>query len=226
LEAREARVLEEVLRGNVPEGLRRLRPVRVERPDAAGALTFWAAPDYLAVGSDADHLLVPLSPQAAQRLGDALGMALPTPRMVDAIWSAAEVTLEPAPIPPSPSMTTAPVFLAHSRSIAEQRRRASVAADALVAGHKKDVVVSRALAARPDRVAIYGWHRLDGQPIQPLYLGHTRDWVDYSHGVRLVHRRIEVGGASADLWEALRDSSLAPALSHEGVVEQPGYVWE
>ena len=44
-----------------------------------------------------------------------------------------------------------------------------------------------------DRVVIYGWHRLDGKPIQPVYAGHVNWYVDYSHGIRLVHRRIRIG---------------------------------
>lgn len=39
---------------------------------------------------------------------------------------------------------------------------------ALLAGHKKDLVLTRRLVGRPDRVAIYDWHRLDGRPIHPL----------------------------------------------------------
>jgi len=41
-------------------------------------------------------------------------------------------------------------------------------------------------------VAIYGWHKLDGKPIQPLYTGHVDWYVDYSHGIRLVSRTIYI----------------------------------
>lgn len=221
LAARENRIVAEILRGNVPMWLRDLRPVEVE--SETDPLTFWTTPDYLAVGSDADYLLVPLSPGAAQRIADSLGMSLPTPRMVDAIWTQAEVRLAPAPIPPSPAMTTVSVFLDHAITVATQRQQAGVPMGALVAGHKKDVVVSRGLATQPGHVAIYGWHQPDGAPIQPLYLGHTADWVDYSHGIRLVSRTLSVGGEPVDLWDALRDPALAPALSHQGVVDTPRY---
>lgn len=213
LDERDARIAREILSGNVPSRLRSLRPVAMD------SVTVWAAPDYLAVGSDADYLLVPMRPETAQRIADSLGMALPTPRMVDAIWAAADLRLPPAPIAPGPEMTTVPVFLAHTRTVAEQRRQR----DGLIAGHKKDVVVSRALAERPGHVAIYGWHREDGMPIQPLYLGHTADWVDYSHGIRLVSATVRVGERALPLAEALRDPDLAPALSHEGAIETARY---
>jgi hypothetical protein len=222
LEDREARIVEEVLSGNVPSWLRALEPVRLDGPHGE-VVTVWVTPDYVAIGSDVDHLLMPMTPGTAQRIADALGASLPTPRLVDAIWSAARLKLAPAPIDPSPAMTTVPVFVAHQRTISQQRRAAGADPGTLAAGHKKDVVVSRGVAASPGRVAIYGWHRTDGSPIQPLYLGHTDGWVDYSHGVRLVLREILVDGASMDLWDALRDPHLAPALSSEGVLAQPRY---
>jgi hypothetical protein len=186
-------------------------------------ITVRVTPDYLSVGSDDDWLLMPMRPGSAQRIADTLGASLPTPRLVDAVWAAAEVRLEPSPIPPSDAMTTIPVFMEHAARIRAQRREAGARSGALIAGHKKDVVVSRELAGVAGRVAIYGWHRLDGEPIQPLYLGHTDDWVDYSHGIRLVDRRILVDGGERDLLDALRDPVLAEALSSEGILLRPRY---
>jgi hypothetical protein len=223
LESREERIFAEIARGNVPGWLRVLRPVTVtgEAQGRGHQVTFWVAPDYLAVGSDSDFLLVPLSPQTAQRVADMVGASLPTPRMVDAIWSAAVVRLEPAPIPPSPEMTTVPVFQEHNRIVLDQRRLHAQPLGALVAGHKKDVVLTAKLPRPSDRVAIYGWHKLNGEPIQPLYTGHTHRWVDYSHGIRLVLREIVLDGRKHDLWELLRNDALAPLLSDEGVILEP-----
>lgn len=224
LEEREARIVAEVLQGNMPEWLRELQPVRIASSDSHRHITCWVTPDYLAVGSDTDYLLVPLTPQAAQHIADSLNMSLPTPKIVDATWENATLKMVPEPISPSPEMTTVPVFWRHSVTVYEQRRRAATPMGDLVAGHKKDVVVTRTLAVNPGRVAIYGWHKPNGEPIQPLYLGHTDRWVDYSHGVRLVSRSIEVDGATKDLWNALRDPAFATMLSSEGVIEQPWYI--
>jgi hypothetical protein len=225
LESREARICAEIERGNVPGWLRRLRPVEVtlEIGGRVHRATFWVTPDYLAVGSDDDPFLVPLSPQTAQRLADLMDGSLPTPRMVDAVWAAARVRLEPEPIPPSPEMTTVPVFEDHNRRVRAQRARHRDPAGSLVAGHKKDVVITASLAANPGKVAIYGWHRTDGRVIQPLYAGHTDRWVDYSHGIRIVHREIVVDGKRLDLEEVLRDVTLATLLSAEGVIAEPRY---
>lgn len=225
LDAREERLYAEVARGNVPPALRKLKRIDISRvlDGRSYRVRFWASPDYLAVGSDDDYLLIPLTPQTAQRIADLAGATLPTPLMVDALWSHAQVRLAPAPIPPSDEMTTVPVFEDHNRYVQQQRAARRVPAGTLVAGHKKDVVLTSRLAAAPGKVAIYGWHRSDGRPIQPLYLGHTDRWVDYSHGVRLIHRFVSLDGTRRDVLEVLRDERLAPLLSGEGVLPQPAY---
>lgn len=87
----------------------------------------------------------------------------------------------------------------------------------LIAGIKKDVVLSGKLTrdAKPGREAIYGWHKLDGKPIQPLYTGHINWWVDYSHGIRLVYRTIWVNGNAMDYTAVFKDPSLQKLLCDE-----------
>ncbi len=72
----------------------------------------------------------------------------------------------------------------HQQRIDEQRF--GLPLGELISGHKKDLVLSNRLRQLPDRVAIYGWHRAPGDPIQPLSTVHGARYVDYSHGVRLV----------------------------------------
>ncbi len=227
LPEREREVYHEVLAGNVPDFLRRLWPVQtVDVVDGhTNTATFFVTPDYLAVGSDADYLLMPLSPGMAQQLADKLHCSLPTRKMVDDVYAAAEVKLSPSPIPPSPKMTTVEVFSNHNAAV--YRRRADQLAlhalGVLVAGHKKDVVISAKLAAAPGKVAIYGWHRTNGVPIQPLYLGHTETWVDYSQCIRLAAQAMLVNGTNTTISAVLRDPKLAALLSDEGVVSEPRY---
>src|SRR6185436_3107416 len=93
----------------------------------------------------------------------------------------------------------------------------------LVAGDKKDVVITPQLEGMPGHVAIYGWHRPDGKRIQPLYLGHRDSWVDYSHGVRLIQSWAQVNGASNTLQAALSQRGLAGLASDEGMIVTPRY---
>jgi len=227
-EAREERIWQAVTSGNVPEFLRHLAPVRVSAEIEGRSVSgrFFAAPDYLAVGSDRDYFFVPLSPYTAQRLADRLGCTLPTPSMVDAIYHAAGVKLTPSPIPPSPAMTTVPVFLNHNATVALQRQIDSAPLGALTAGDKKDIVICRALKSTPGHVAIYGWHKPDGSPIQPLYLGHFAYWADYSHGTRLVGRRMEVDGKPTTIDRILSDPKRCGLLSNEGPLTQTRYVFK
>ncbi|MSU25058.1 MAG: hypothetical protein EXS32_14720 [Opitutus sp.] len=219
LAAREAAVIVEVKRGNVPGFWRRFVEVKI-----AGA-SFFGSPEYLCIGADDDFLLMPVTPATAQLLADFLGCVLPTRKMVDAIYRAAPLKLTPSPLPPSAAMTTVPVFAEHNAIVREQRMAAlaSHPPGTLVAGHKKDVVLTPQLATSPGKVAIYGWHRPDGVAIQPLYLGHTASWVDYSHGVRLVRREMTVNGAPTTVAAVLADAKLSTLLSDEGVITEPRY---
>ena len=221
---REARIVAEVLGGNVPSWWRELAPVTMTRAvsDHEARVTFWATPDYLALGSDDDWFLMPLSPGAAQRIADATRTSLPTPPMVDAIWSGAAARIGPDSIAPSAAMITVPVFADHMRMI-RARRAALAGPHDLTAGHKKDVVLSARLDTLPDRVAIYGWHRPDGTPIQPLWTGHTVDHVDYSHGIRLVWHEVTIDGVVHEITDVLRDPALAAALSDEGPLRRARY---
>lgn len=186
---REARLVEEILAGNVPEFLRRFKAVDI------GGRTVWVSPDYLAVGSDADWVRVGLTRGGAEKVAAGLGCVLPTVEVVDAVWAAAEVRVEPIPLAPRGEKSELPegqrvdaresveALLVHQKLV-EGARKGELGR--LVAGAKKDVVVSERLADKPGRVAIYGWHRLDGKVIQPLSTVHGAGYVDYSHGVRLV----------------------------------------
>lgn len=223
--ARDAAILREIAQGNVPQFSRKFVKiaVRLEIDGKEHALEYSVAPDYLAVGSDADFFLAPLSPGAAQKAADSLDCLLPTRKMVDQIYAAAEVKLAPSPIPPSPAMTTAPVFEDHNRTIQAQRAATNAPLGALIAGHKKDVVITPRLAESRGKVAIYGWHKPDGKPIQPLYLGHGASHVDYSHGIRLVSRHATLDGKPARLEEVLADPNLCVLLSDEGPIRVPRY---
>ena len=219
---REQAIFEELARGNVPDFLRRLQPVRLSLPDETAAdgrqrlttMTVWVAPDYLAVGSDDDFVRVPLGLPTATAIARRFGVVLPTRRLVDVIYEQAAVRLPPVPMPAGPEMRSVDYLLRHNRTIEEQRMRWHV--DGIVAGHKKDLVLSERLMEKPERVAIYGWHRPDGQPIQPLTIVHGAHYADYSHGVRLIADTVVVDGVPRSIYEVLEQPRLARLLSDEG----------
>jgi len=227
---REERLYQEVVSGNIPNFLREL--VAIEMLTSVGgtsrSLTYYVAPDYLAVGSDDDYFLAPMTPLLAQRLADQLQCTLPTRRMVNQIYTAAPCKLAPSPIPPSPEMTTVPVFALHDSIVGSQRSADGAPLGTLVGGTKKDVVVSTLIYQNlkpsvPRPVVIYGWHQLNGSPIQPLYNGHGETYADYSHGIRLVQEQCVLDGAPARVSELMADAVLWSLVSDEGPIATPRY---
>ena len=216
-EEREAAVLRELLAGNIPSFLRVLRPVEVSAAGADGgkhSIVYEVMPDYLAIGSDDDFVRMPMNPYTAQAFCDAFGFVLPTRKMVNDIWAAAGVHLEPRPL--TEERESPNTFLQHHRIIEGQldgKKRTL-----LLAGHKKDVVVTNKLLERPERVAIYGWHYPRGEPIQPLYAGHVDWYVDYSHGIRPVRRSMRVAGSTRRFEAIMSDPELRELLSDEGEI--------
>ena len=227
-EAREEQVYLQIRSGNLPHFIRKLVAVTVH--DTGHTLTYYVLPEYLAIGSDDDYLLMPMSPLLAQRIADTLDCILPTRKMVDDIYRNATVKLAPKPIPPSPAMITMPVFLRHNDSVWQQRAALlhRHGLGSLVAGDKKDVIISTSIydrlkptVSRP--VVIYGWHQLDGIPIQPLYNGHEETYADYSHGIRLIQKTATLDGRPVALTELLKDSAHCALVSDEGVLALPRY---
>ena len=78
------------------------------------------------------------------------------------------------------------------------------------------MVISNRLTQKPGRIAIYGWHKADGKPIQPLSTVHGAGYADYSHGIRLVSEKVLVDGKLCSVYDILKDPELAPLLSDEG----------
>jgi hypothetical protein len=219
---REEAIAMEVLRGNIPEFLRTFQKVTVKTTDKAGkehTAVIEVMPDYLAVGSDTDFVRVPMTPQTASRIADAFGCALPTRKIVDEVYRASTVKLEPKPM--TENRESPATFLQHNAII--EKQRAGEKLGELVVGVKKDVVISNRLAEKPNRVAIYGWHKLDGKPIQPLTIVHVASYVDYSHGVRLMKRTVIVDGKPRDVRHVLYAAELCELLSDEGPITRPTY---
>lgn len=221
---RDAAVVNQVLAGNLPGFLRQLTPVEfVGSGDNGEALqiTICVTPEYLAVGDNADYVRVPMGLGAAARIANELGFLLPTTKMVDAIYRQAEIRLTPRPMEPTSQMESTAYLLEHNRLLEAQRAEDGQSLSDLTAGQKKDIVLTKRLLSKPGRVPIYGWHRPNGKPIQPLSTVHGAGYADYSHGVRLVSRTAYVNGKPRDLAEIIQDDKLAHLVSSEGPIKDP-----
>ena len=229
LEEREAQIYQQIMSGNVPTFMRDLVPISFSKTirDSTYDVTYFVIPDYLAVGSNSDYFLIPITPILAQKIANALHFTLPTKQMVDQIWSHASVKLSPSPINASPQMTTIPVMWQHNTMVKTQRAETldDKPLGSLVSGNKKDVIISNKIYGNSTkRVVIYGWHYQNGKPIQPVYSGHADIYADYSHGIRLVRDSVLINNKIQRITEVLQDASKAFLFSDDGVIKKPYYL--
>jgi hypothetical protein len=232
---REEAIYSQIISGNIPDFMRQLIPIQ-STANIGGinhSAVYFVIPEYLAVGSDSDYFLTPMSPILAQRISNAINCILPTKKMVDQIYTIAPCKLRPQPIPPSSDMITVPVFSQHNDSVKSLRLPVlpQYPFGTLVGGTKKDVIISNYIYQNlkpngPKPVVIYGWHQLNGQPIQPVYNGHEESYADYSHGVRLVLDSIVVNGEPKTITQLLADPVLCQLISDEGTILKPYYTLE
>jgi hypothetical protein len=218
---RESAILGQLLQGNVPAFLRQLAPVTLSGLLPGGrfaTVTVCVSPDYLAIGSDQNFMLVPMRLQTALTVGGRFHFDLPTPKIVDAIYAQASVHLQPQPLPAGDTMRTTSYYWEHNELVQQQRLALPEPLGTLTAGDKKDLVLTNRLWNNLARIAIYGWHRPDGQPIQPLSTVHGARYADYSHGIRLVSATAYVNGAAVPLLTLLQDPRWASLFSNEGVI--------
>lgn len=224
-EDRQLAALEEIRKGNVPSFLRTLKPLEISDYTEDGkyfSVVIWVTPDYLAIGSDKDFLRIPLTLPSATAVASDLGCVLPTRKIVNEIYKQSEIHLTPQPLPPGPRMCSNGYFLKHQQMIEKQRAGCpSNELGELTSGHKKDIVLTNRLTRMPGRIAIYGWHKPDGKPIQPLSTVHGATYADYSHGVRLIWSTVWINGEARSIYNVLQNPVLASLLSYEGVIARP-----
>lgn len=230
LAQREKIIYKAVKKGNIPQFYRKLVLVTDTATinGSKSTISYYVLPDYMAIGTDTNYFLCPMTPALAQHVANKLKCYLPTRKMVDDIYHRADIKLSPMPIPPTKAMTTVPVFIRHDQIVRSQRDSLGNAyiPGKLVAGDKKDVIISNRIYNDTSNfhVVIYGWHKkATGKAIQPLYAKHLGNWADYSHGIRLVQRNVWVDGKRTNIKKVLRSEHFNVLLSDEGIIRKPFY---
>jgi len=210
---RQAAALQEIFAGNVPESLR-IPAILSLINDQGDTLLIPVTKDYMAIGSDEDFVRMPLSFPSAKAIGNQFNVFIPTPTLVDAIYDQASLQLKPQPMHPGEEMRSNAYYLRHNFLINEQAGIHRFP-HLLVAGHKKDVVISIRLLRQHGKVPIYGWHLRSGDPIQPLSLVHGESYEDYSHGMRLIGSLGCLNGRPVGVEELFSDPTWEASLSAE-----------
>lgn len=220
-EEREKLIESELKSGNIPDFMKNFVRIETIENDALGKLrevVLFISPNYLSAGNDDDFFIVPVGPLTAQRVADFYNCSLPTPKLVDIIYFTSVLKLEPFNYIPRGNRNESPdILYEHSKVIQAQIKASGNHPGVFVAGIKKDIVISSRLTDpnRPRHVTIYGWHKPDGKPIQPVNNVHINTYVDYSHGARLVSNRVLIDGKEYDYRDVLRDHVLHTLLSYE-----------
>lgn len=218
---RDSLAVQEILSGNFPSFIKKMIGVHHSIIDSSTGktikATIYVTADYLSIGNNADWARIPLTPMAAQQIADSFHCFLPTKKIVDEIYKAAIVKLEPVPMYSYRDST--PTMYQHHLIIEGQRKQKK----GLIAGIKKDVIITDQLnlPSKQNKVAIYGWHQLNGKPIQPVYTGHVNLYVDYSHGIRLVYELIKINGKWVSYTEVLKHPVWYRLLTDES---KPSFV--
>ncbi len=208
--------------GNVPPFERVLLPIEIA-DEAIGRAVLHVMCDYLAIGADDDFIRMPMTSAAAQRIANLVDATLPTRKLVDLVYRQATAKLPPSWIDGGPTEGTLVDFTRHHKMLEKRRIAAGFPLGMLTAGDKKDIVLSRRMEEKPGRVGIYGWHRKEGDPVQPLSFVHSCRYADYSHGVRLVAEAMTIDDKPFRVSDVLVDPDRADLLSDEGPLTEVAY---
>lgn len=225
--SREKLIIEAILKDkNYPSFLSRDKYLPLEILEGQTIITLFVCPDYVSVGDNNNFLRTPMYPTTAQTIANHFGCLLPTKRIVDKIYAAGTIVVEPVTYAPkksdphTPGRTATAAYIitnnAINLSIKGLRPAGYDLEKELVVGHKKDIVLTNQLLTKPSNVAIYGWHQKSkrGVPIQGLNaVDHSNSYVDYSHGVRMISRECLVNGAPTPLEEAYKHPLYGPMLT-------------
>lgn len=202
------------------------------------SIKYFVSPDYISVGTgdlgsdqghdSVDYVRTPMFPTTAQKIANKFNCLLPSRKMVDSIYKRCSQKLPV--VTRSSDMSTTASFLAHSKKIDSYMK---VPLGSLVAGHKKDIIITNKLygdmkqtSSYRSKVSIYGWFLSNGKPVQgpnPNSSSHSDEYVDYSHGVRLVQSYCIVDGEDCELLDVYRNPLLCQLISDEGPILHPYY---
>lgn len=212
--------LDELLNGNIAPFSKKLQPIYLKKTidGVLQVLKIWVTSDYLALGTDDKHLRFPLSFEHTLELLKKFNALLPTTVIVDAVYAQSLQKVYAHPLPPIDGKMESFAYYQQIQKLIEKDLKGKLPFG-LLAGHKKDLVLSKKLSSKPNSVAIYGWYYPSGRRIQNLNLDHNAKYVDYSHGIRLVAPIAELNGKEIEVKNILKDPILSQLISNEGAFD-------
>ena len=193
--------------------------------EGGNTLEYFVSCDYICLGNEQEWIHCPMSPLTALELMATHNLLLPTPKMVKQIYSAAKI--KPRAVSwgelyknesKKYNRDSTKCYFDHSKKVQEQMKLSGWNPGDLVAGHKKDVVLTNILTSSKykNNVAIFGWFNSDGSIIQNLNaVDHVVTYVDYSHGLRFIKNECVLNGKSALVTDIFKDKEKCTLLHDE-----------
>lgn len=203
--------------GYLPGWMRDFKSITIS--EKGNTLSYFVSPDVLCLGDENDFLRIVCGGNAAKRICDMFSCMLPTKKIADQIWAAADLKLTPHPMLASASMVSSKVLIDHNAEIERERNGRDFN---IITGHKKDIVICSHLLQDRSRIAIYGWIYPDGRVIQgpmPNSTSHEVNYMDYSQSIRLISRKGILNGSMVDLYSVIKDSSYSYLINHENAYD-------
>lgn len=212
---RENQIVEAVKSGSsMPVELRELRSEHGSRVAKIRVMR-----DAVRIGESGDAVRPAMTPIGAQRIADALGLMLPTAKIVELAWRQG-YQISPTTMKADAAMATTKRIVEHSRKVDEKLH--GVASDrsrVVGANVGKHWVLSNAAVGKTSEgapaFANFGWFRHPSNTLdlwQPVSTRHGTFHVDYSQIVWLVHPIVEVDGEPMPLAKVAADPELAPLV--------------
>jgi hypothetical protein len=208
----------------LPAFLDNMKPITVT--SGGRTLVYYVMPDFLCLGQDTDFFHIPMTPPAAKSWMQKNNFSLPTKTMANQIFKQCEVKVRPFTFG-SLSKEVQNLRMENTAVYVDQSKKIQAVIGSnlgkLIAGHKKDVVLSNGILAHPHNVAIYGWFDSRGKAIQGLnYESHVVGYVDYSHGLRMVSNVCYLDGVETSLQKIWSDPVLC-TLIHDEILRFQSY---
>lgn len=213
--AREDRILSAIESGRtMPLELRELRSEH-----AGHVAIIRAMRDSVQIGESGDAVRITMTPIGAQRAADALGLMLPTAKLVKLAW-AQGYQISPTTGLHGSDMASTKKMIQHSKLVDQKLHgtandlRRVVAANVGKHWVLSNVAVGKIAEGLP-AFANYGWFKSPSNPLdlwQPLSTRHGTAHVDYSQIVWLVDPKCVVDGIETTIAKVAANPDLAPLV--------------
>jgi|GEM_PF-6399810 len=234
----EQAIFNEIDQGNIPSFCRSENMKKLTIEKNGYKVTYKVALDYLSIGSDSDYIRMPITPLLAQKLAKKYNWGLPTASMTEHIYKNANIKLEgkgyltgekgSAKLAEQQAKMQSNEYIQkHSLDIDKQLskldRHNSGTEQSLIAGHKKDVIISQYAINHPGSLDMRGLY-INGTAVQ-TNPAHQDTYRDYSHGYRPIYGDIEItkpDGTTEVMkyYDGLKSPKIAEILNgKEGVID-------